>query len=297
MDHGPSNSSGSVTRRDVLTVCGLGGLLFGVSGVRELRKRLTLPEKSISIADAIDRIPLDTRRAILLDDGSFEERMGQALVVLNSIPDKELNQLFLQGMELANRAEYSFRIDSTSANPFTVNTDCREIAISPTWISYAQTVNPMIDNFTLTLVTVGGALATLLALHHLDPLIIDNRLIAGQETKMRGAPAGNGGHAVVAPQTRAAALIVGVLVAEQMWQMDAGSYFEEWHMLSPVVLERKEFIPSRVEEAIDKNGDLIFEGVPLGQRAALRSRTADQVRILMAELQFDQKSIGPRTTS
>jgi hypothetical protein len=297
MDRGPNNARGSMTRRDALTVCGLGGLLFGASGMRELSNRLILSKSHISTADAIAHIPADTRRSILLEDGLFAQRMGEALVVLNSIPDKERNQLFLKGQELVNRAEYSFLLNSGSSDPFTVDTDRRQIAISPAWISHAKTANPKLDDVTLTLVTVGGALATLLALEHSEPSIIDTRPIRGQRTKTHGISTAVGGPVAVDPKTHAAALIVGVLVAEQMWQMDAASYFDEWHMLSPVVLEPKELIPSRVEKAIDTNEDLIFEGVPLGQRAVLKARTAEQVRSLMTELHFDQKSIGRRTTS
>ncbi|MFN4895858.1 MAG: hypothetical protein ACK5GN_12195 [Pseudomonadota bacterium] len=289
-------------RRQFAAALGIFAGLAVPTALRGVSKWLNRSLSIISIRSALENIP-EQSRLVITDKNQFTEVAYLAITTLNSIPNKELNQLFVQGLKLVQKNGYNFELNTETLDPYIVDTRLRVIAVSSKWIEQESSRAEKSETNHLTstafcLAALGGALATILAE---DRISLEDGF-AGRNNQLGTQPIHSGLQrdksstgSDLKMQAHPAALVVGILVAEQMYSRNLNRDFNEWHMISPVALARNDD-NSPVRECIRRNADLLFGESPTNKQIELEELTLTRAQELMRSLGFADRTIEGRFT-
>jgi len=244
----------------------------------------------ISTKEVLGIISKETGDPFLAGQHGFDKLIKNSLDVLNSIPDKKPNELFLKGSRLIKKYGYSFNLLEENVTPFLVVTATPIINISKGWIK-KHSHGDQTHETGLLMAAVGGSLARLLALEAVGhpnflKTPINNEGVSKfqiQDDVQRRS---------ILPK-KAAAQVIGVLVYNRMASLELGRYFDEWHMYSPSEVSYKEHITSPIEQTINDISHQILKGIRPQDTDDFLREVAVKSRGLISELGFDQRTTGP----
>jgi|GEM_PF-5706144 len=253
-------------------------------GARELFESLA----HISTKEVLGIISKKTGDPFLTGQHGFDKLIKCSLDVLNSIPDKKPNELFLKGSHLIKKYGYSFNLLEENVTPFLVVTATPTINISKGWIK-KHSHGDQTHETGLLMAAVGGSLARLLALEAVGhPSLLETPINEGisifqiQDDFRRRSLLLN----------QAAAHVIGILVYNRMSSLELGRYFDEWHMYSPSELSYKEHITSPIEQTIYNCSHQLLKRIPPRDTEEFLRQVATKTRGLILELGFDRRTSG-----
>jgi hypothetical protein len=254
----------------------------------EVRKHIQSLDH-ISTKEVLGIISKETGDPFLAGQHEFDKLIKSSLDVLNSIPEKKPNELFLKGSRLIKKYEYSFNLLEENVTPFLVVTAMPTINISKGWIK-RHSRGDQIRGTGLLMAAVGGSLARLLALEAVGhPNFLEtpinnegvSKFHIQDDFRRRSILLNN-----------AAAQVIGVLVYNRMSSLELGRYFDEWHMYSPSEVSYKDNIPSPIEQTINDISHQILKGILPRDADDFLREVAVKSRGLISELGFDQRTSG-----
>jgi hypothetical protein len=270
------------------------GFLFGLTAAAimatsEAVRKLIQSLDHISTKEVLGIISKETGDPFLAGQHGFDKLIKSSLDVLNSIPEKKPNELFLQGTRLIKEYGYSFDFFEGDHPPYLVATAMSTINISKGWIK-RHSRGDQTRETGLLMAAIGGSLARLLALE------------AVGHPNFLETPINNEGVSTFQIQddvrrrsillNNAAAQVIGVLVYNRMASLELGRYFDEWHMYSPSEVSYKEHIHSPIEQTINDISHQILKGILPRDADDFLREVAVKSRGLISELGFDQRTSG-----